>query len=428
MNAAPPASSIVPSRRPRSFLRHVGRTALFNTVAMGASSVGGFLLAIALPAHTRGEYAAVQSWFSMCLVLGEMGIPAALTYYAAREPSERGGYLRSAQYMMVVSGIVTSVIGLVLVHTLARGDGVLALGYAITFAFVPCALVLGTYTFVLQATSIERWNIARLLQPGLYAFGIAFLVAFHGAGLLSAVTILVVSCVVQGVIAIRLARLRRERMAPEAAQRRRLLRFGLVSLLGNGAALVNLRIDQVVLSTFAALNGLGQYAVAVSISTLVLPVVAALGQVGLPRLARAANTGEDVPALVTRVQVLGPATAVLLAVPLYVGSLWLVPHLLRPDYAEVPRLVLLLLPGAVGLAAGNALGDVLRGLGRPHLVAWAQGGGVVLTVVGLVSLVPSHGVTGAAIVSSVAYCVVWVVESIAVQVVVARRRTAQGDS
>lgn len=426
MNAVPPASSTVPSRRPRSFLRHVGRTALFNTVALAASSVGGFLLAIALPARTRGEYAGVQSWFWMCLVLGEIGISAALTYYAAREPNERLSYLRSAQRILAVSGLVTSVIGLLLVPTLARGDGTLALGYAMTFAFVPCAMVLGTYTFVLQATSIERWNIARLVQPVLYVFGVAFLVAFHGAGLLSAVTILVVSSVVQGVIAIRLTRLPPKPMAPETGQRRRLLRFGLASLLGSGPALVNLRIDQVVLSTFAALNGLGQYAVAVSISTLVLPVVAALGQVGLPRLASAANTGEDVPGLVTRVQILGPVAAVLCAIPVYIGSAWLVPHVLRPDYAEVPRLVLLLLPGAVGLAAGNALGDVLRGLGRPQAVAWAEGAGAVLTIVGLASLVPSQGVAGAAIVSSVAYCTVWVIESFIVRAVVSRQRAPQG--
>jgi antigen flippase len=408
---------------PGSFLSQVGRTAGFNTIGLVATSMGGFLLAIALPASTRGAYAGVQSWFLVALVFGELGIPAALTYYAAREPNECHRYLGSAQRLLAVSGLVTTAVGLALVAPLARGNGTLALAYTLVFAFVPCAFVLGAYTFVLQATSIARWNVNRLVQPGLYLCGVILLVALRKAGLLLVVAILIVSFVAQGIIAVRQVRQPREGTPSGVGHRGRLLRFGLASLLGSGPAFVNTRIDQVVLSTFAAFSGLGQYAVAVSASSLVVPVVAALGQVALPRLARATSTGEDIRTLVARILVLGPVTAAVLSVPIYLATQWIAPHLLGHDYSDVPQLVLLLLPGTVGLAAGNALGDTLRGLGRPQAVAWAQGGGAVLTVVGLAILVPRYGVTGAAIVSSAAYCLVWLVQIVIVRAVISRLRT-----
>jgi Na+-driven multidrug efflux pump len=66
-------------------------------------------------------------------------------------------------------------------------------------------------------------------------------------------------------------------------------------------------------------------------------------------------------------------------------------------------LVWILAPGAVFLACGQVVGDLLRGKNLPLIVAKAQGLAAILTVILLLALLPMAGVAGAAIASTIAY-------------------------
>ena len=63
----------------------------------------------------------------------------------------------------------------------------------------------------------------------------------------------------------------------------------------------------------------------------------------------------------------------------------------------------ILTPGGVFLACGQVVGDLLRGLNRPAVVASCQTVAAVCTVLLLITLLPLAGVAGAAIASTVAY-------------------------
>jgi O-antigen/teichoic acid export membrane protein len=89
--------------------------------------------------------------------------------------------------------------------------------------------------------------------------------------------------------------------------------------------------------------------------------------------------------------------------PIAASSYWLIPAVFGPAYRAAVPLVLILTPGGIFLACSQVTGDLLRGLGRPGLVAVAQGFAAVFTVVLLIALLPSAGVAGAAIASTVAY-------------------------
>lgn len=397
----------------KAFAALVSRTARLNAVAVIGNSIGGLVLAATVSPTVRGQYAAVQSWFWLSLVLGEVGVSSALTFYVARDPMASAVWRRAAQRMLLVTGSATCVLGLLLAGPLSRGHDDLRLAYMVIFVLVPIAMVLGTYTFQLQGTSIRQWNRARTIQPLLYVVGILCVVGSHSATLLSAVAVLAGSTIFQGLLARRMVstRARIALTSPSPARPiRLLLRYGLMSVGGSAPALVSTRVDQVFLSASARLSDLGQYAVAVSLSGLVLPIVAALGQVAFPRLASlGAADGAEISTLIRRVRFGSWSMATLLCAPIYVGTAFVVVPILGPEYGKVPRLVLYLLPGAVALAAGNALSDVIRGLGRPGSVALAQVVGAALTIVGLTVFVPTHGVDAAALVSTSAYAVTWLI-------------------
>ena len=97
----------------------------------------------------------------------------------------------------------------------------------------------------------------------------------------------------------------------------------------------------------------------------------------------------------------GLASAILL--PLAGVAHWLVPLVFGTGYRGAVPLLWILTPGAVFLACGQVVGDLLRGRNRPIVVAQAQGLAAVLTMILLFTLLPLMGVAAAAIASTVAY-------------------------
>jgi len=149
---------------------------------------------------------------------------------------------------------------------------------------------------------------------------------------------------------------------------------------------------------------LGQYAVAVSLSMLAAPLVMAFGNVAFPSLARGERVADTI-----RVATRGSAlVSILSVVMILVAGPFMVPRLFGAGYGHVTALLLVLAPGAAVVVVNQVLGDVLRGLGRPGVVALYEWIGVISTVGGLALLVPRFDVMGAAITSTVTYTIVFV--------------------
>jgi O-antigen/teichoic acid export membrane protein len=195
-------------------------------------------------------------------------------------------------------------------------------------------------------------------------------------------------------------------LAPGRAQVglvRPLAAYGVAQIAALTPTSINAFLDQLVLSQTVPSADLGRYAIAVSLTSLPVPLVAAIGNVAFPRLASQRAVTNSTYRL-QRFAVLGSAgIAMGMLVPLAVVAHWLVPLVFGAGYAAAVPLLWILTPGAVFLSCGQVVGDLLRGRNRPIVVAWAQGLAAVFTVVLLVVLLPFVGVLGAAIASTVAY-------------------------
>jgi O-antigen/teichoic acid export membrane protein len=195
-------------------------------------------------------------------------------------------------------------------------------------------------------------------------------------------------------------------LAPGRA-RARLVRplaaYGVAQIAAVTPAALNAQLDQLVLSQTVPPADLGRYAIAVSLTLLPIPLVSAIGNVAFPRLA-AQQTVTGATRRLQRIAVLGSAgLATAMLVPLALVAHWLVPLVFGARYAGAVPLLWILAPGAVFLACGQVVGDLLRGRNRPIVVAWAQGLAAIFTVALLFALLPFLGVYAAAIASTVAY-------------------------
>ena len=90
-------------------------------------------------------------------------------------------------------------------------------------------------------------------------------------------------------------------------------------------------------------------------------------------------------------------------IPLAVAAYWVIPLVFGAGYRGAVPMVWVLAPGSVFLACGQVTADLLRGRNRPIFVAWAQGLAAIFTIILLLMLLPTMGVIGAAVASTIAY-------------------------
>lgn len=384
--------------------RDVMQTAGFNMTAMLAAGLGGVILARVLGPTMRGEYAAVTAWFGVVCSIGDIGQPAALCFYVARDPCHAPDYVATSRAMMLAMGALTVTSGMLLAPLLARGNPGLALGYRIAFSMSLVALVAGSYITALQPRDLRNWNVTRASRPLLGLIAIVSLGLVRRLTLNAALVVIAVTIAMQLCWAYRSCR--RAGLAPGRVRislARPLATFGMVQLAATTPILVNAQLDQLILSQAVPPADLGRYAVAVSFTMLPMPAITAIGNVAFPWLAsRVEVTGTTHRA--QRLAVLASfALAVGILVPLAVAARWLVPLVFGSAYRGAVPLLWILTPGAVFLACARVTGDLLRGRNRPAMVAWAEGLAAVATVLLILLLLPVMGVSGAAVASTVAY-------------------------
>jgi O-antigen/teichoic acid export membrane protein len=384
--------------------RSIVATAGFNLTVNVSGAVGGIIVARALGPSVRGEYSAVTSWLGVALLLGELGLPIALCFYVAHDPQQAHAYVATARAMMIATGTVGLVAGMILAPVLARGHPGLATAYRIAFSCVAISCVSDSFAFALMGRDLQLWNKVRISQP------LVALVSLIVAWRLHVLTLDTALMVIIGSLLIQLGwaywGCRRVGLVPgryRVALIRPLAGYGIAQIAAIAPASVNAYLDQLVLSVTVPPADLGRYSIAVSMALLPAPLVSAIGYVLFPKLA----AGEISSTRTSKLQRDAVLASVMLAVavlaPLVISAPWLVPLVFGPAYRGAVPLLWILAPGGVFLSCGQVVANLLRGHKRQLVVAKAEGIAVIFTLVLLGTLLPVLGVTGAAIASTIPY-------------------------
>ena len=369
-----------------------------------ASGLGSVIVARALGPNGRGEYAALIAWFGISCIVGQMGQPAALCFYVAKDPRRARDYVATSRAMMLATGTLAFMAGLLLAPVLSRGNPGIADDYRIAFGISIVTYVGIAYTYSLQPHHLLRWNVVRTIQPVL---GLLILCILWFLKLLTLnTTLLILAATLTLQLGWGYWYCRRNALAPGHARislLHPLAAYGIAQIAAQTPATLNAQLDQLVLSQTVTPADLGRYAIAVSLTSLPIPLVAAIGNVAFPRLAAQQVVTDATRRLQRYAIVASAAIAAAMLVPLAVVAYWLIPALFGAGYGGAVPLLWILTPGAIFLACGQVVGDLLRGRNCPTVVAWAQGLAAIFTVVLLIALLPIIGVYGAAVASTFAY-------------------------
>jgi O-antigen/teichoic acid export membrane protein len=401
------ATAVVGGRPTSRSLRREGvQMVSFNGLGLLASVVSGVVLARALGADGRGALSAVLVGPALTTVVFSMGCSTAAAYHFAHHPRD-GSRLFStwlailAPLTLVGAGVLYFLLPVLLA---AQSESTIWIARWAVLAVPIGPLSELVYGMLLGDHDFGAYNVLRCAALGVLALGYALLAA---AGSLTVVGALVINAISGGLcLIVGGARvLRRVGLArPSLTLARSTFWYGLRAHGTNTGAVANERLDLLLVPAFVGAASVGLYSVASSISWIVIALAGACYALVLPVAVRQGDGGH-------RTVLASLWATILLAALLGAGLLLFAAPAIRVVYgagfagAVTPLLVLL--PGSVLYAGTRVLWSGLYALNRPGLAALAQIPGVVITIAGLAVLLPRIGIDGAALVSSVAYTVLF---------------------
>lgn len=395
--------------------RLTSKLPLWSFASTGASNFGIVLfgaLASLISARLlgptgRGELAAAFAWMFVLGAVSQVGIPQALSYTCSTTPSCSTACFRYASRSLIWQG--TLVLPVAIVYLLH--------GHLLTSGARNCILLalpavllttLSTYahSVALGSKQYRLFNTIRLFAALAY---LAALIVAYLFGSVFSISVIALFVLFQGVVALYSVRAvckgsEYEEVTLSHSQKKAFKEYSLKASLGNVSSLMNLRIDQFIISIFLASSQLGFYAVAVGYAGIITPIAGAFANVSLSMVA--AHGVESSHYSAKRTIGLSLLCTLVPGVLLWWGAPVAIPLLFGKSFVTAVPVARVLCLAGVPLGLGYVLSDIIRGLGKPEYVAGAEFLGAIVTVIGLFVFLPKAGILAAGWVSMASYTAV----------------------
>jgi len=391
------------------FLAHVANAALVFGVTV--------IVSRQLGPEGRGVYALFLLTASMAQLVLSLGMNVSSVYELGKKLATVSRVVANTQHVVIFAAAVSA--ALVLLAWPTIGDALLDNGAPYwAFAFVvPLFVNYNVLATVLQGVSrFQAMNLVILAQPFVMLLLVVALAAVGDIDTTDAIIVWSIASLAAIVVAFWFVRTDLRLVDFVRLDRTSLWRqvvFGVKGQVGNLIQLLNYRLDQYIVLIFVNTAGVGIYAVSVAISQSVWFGANAISAVLLPRLTAdtEADAARTTP-IVCRGTLLLSAIA---AGGLAAVSPWLVPTFFGTAFEDALIPLLWLLPGTVALAGSKILASYILARGQPLLNSAITIATLAVTLIADFALIPVFDVTGAAIASSIAYVVHFLLSLLAYQ-------------
>ncbi len=365
--------------------------------------VASVLIARALGPTGRGLYAYPVALLGIVIALAHVGLEFAQIYLAGQGQDLRHMWADATVFSVAAGAVCWAcVAGIVMIDP--RVAGGLPLSWiAIPMGLVPLLLMSLYWASLLQLDGrLVAATWASWFGVALQAVAIGLLFATHE---LTPFRVLLLQWLTNGsawlflLLACKRAGLVSLRVDPVLL--RRAVAFGVKAYVAQVFLFLVLRVDQVLVASFAGYRALGLYALATTVAELLWLLTDPLAGAMVPHVVRA-RMGDDrrLSFAVARLSLWISAAAA--ACGWFLAPL-VVPVVYGAGFTAATPALRLLLPGVVALAAARPLGSVLVKEGRALVASVLGLGALALNVALNLALLPRIGIRGASIASSVSY-------------------------
>lgn len=378
-----------------------------DSLALVVNLITGVLVARLLGTAGRGEIAAILTVTQMLAWFFSLGAAQAAAYHLARVPGDGGKLIGTWIALLLPASVLAIGIGELLLPVLFDAQSAEALRYAQLFILSIVAYVVLDFMYGVLSGDHDfiALNILKFSIPGSIAI---FYVALWLSGSFTVETALISNVVATGAVtiattarAIRRCGLQR----PSMPLGRSTVAYALRAHLGNIGGFMTARLDLMIIPAFLTASAVGLYSVATNVAAIIPTLTGTFAIMVLPAAARAGRGSVR-----TVVRSLHITLAISLAVALLIGALAgvLITVVYGSAFDESATALRILLPGVVIDAATAVMWSGLLADGFPARAAAAAMAGLLVTVVGLILVLPEGGIEGAALVSTLSYATAFV--------------------
>jgi len=360
------------------------------------SLLTGPLQARALGPSGRGELAAIAVVGAFLPVIAGLG----LEFFVARETARgapKGDLIGTVGLTTLLVGLLIAPLGFPISALLAHGRHTVYIFILLQFLLLPLSLLgQGLYYMLV---GLERWSYITAIRviasvgpvPVIVVLFVLHAMTVRAVAVATVLTSLL--SLIPGLLAVRRVRGFHFRMP----MLRVAIPFSLKTWLGTLAVLTNGRIDQLLMIGLTSSRQLGLYAVAVTATSLSNQIVSSLSS---PLLARVAGGERHLVRRAVRVTLL---LVMIVNACVAVVAPFLIPLLFGSSFSDSVPMMLILLVASLPLCVTLVLTPATVADGNPAVPAIGEGMTLLITIPGLLLVLPSLGGTGAALVSLVAY-------------------------
>jgi O-antigen/teichoic acid export membrane protein len=373
----------------------------------------GILTARFLGPEGRGLWFLLFTSLNMSALIGDLGLGAAAIYHIGKDkkclPEIMGN-------LLLLLGGATLVIGLVGGVFLRFGPAQVIAAFPFWMwvgivLLIPVVLLEKSLAEVLFAQlHVKQANLTELMQATAFLCLIIVLVAIMDQGIAGAFIAYAASlCLSTGTLFILVLRYGGYPSRPNLALFGNCLRFGVKVYLANLTRLANLRLNAFLLAALTAegTRAAGIYSVASSIAELLLFFPLSIRRSLFPMVATSnTETADRLTSTACRHTLF---LTVLAALGFALIGPFAIPHLYGPEFREAIAPLMVLLPGIVLLAQARIFYGDLAGRGKPGVNSICVAVALVAMAVLNLLLIPPYGVMGAAMASTGAYTIEFLV-------------------
>lgn len=358
----------------------------------------------------RGRLAAIQLVPQMLADLSALGLGFSIVHYGSARQSSLRGLLKWSFKPMAIGSITMFAFGQLLVGPILHRSPA-DIPVMRTFLLIcPVTAVFSVASEVLRALGqFRRWNLVVLCRGLLWPVSLVIgLSGFTGVSLRTVLLTNLAMVALLSVVTLTIAwRATADGHDEPVATKSVYLRFGMFSAVGTMPRTANANLDQVIMSFSVARGDLGLYSAAVGWSSMTLPVMRGITGVSMPHVSGA--TPQELPTKVRQIVTYSAAAVIALTAAgiLATFALW---NLRYSDaYHRAYLAALILIPAGLLLELNAILGNVLRSLHRPGLVAILEVVVLIMSTTALFIALQYNSVVGPALVSLATYGVACVI-------------------
>lgn len=353
----------------------------------------------------KGIYQLIVSFLGVSVLIGNLGVGQSIVYHMGQKEDERSVLISTVATLALGLGLTLFCILMVFASPLQASflRGLKLTWIIVAAAFIPLELVNWFFTFVLLGLRKIWWfsHLAVVRRCLIMVFLVAFVWMF-GGGVVGGIYAYLAAAAATALIAFTVVS-RQEPFGLGLNLRvaGRLIRFGSVIHVGYLSRSLLLRLDVFLVNYFMGAASVGFYSVALGMVELLWYLPNAFAMVLFQRVS--AGDGAEPREMTSWVCRHMVFFSLMGSFGLFVFGRFLISVLFKARFLGALTPMYYLLPGAVAFGVYEVLSSDILGRGKPLPYAGISTAALGVNVVLNVLLIPSLGLIGAALASSVSY-------------------------